>query len=244
MRFLLPTIPLALALLAQGPHALPEGGFSLPNGWKITPVGKSIPTEDLILNLQPSPDGRVVIAQHGGFNPHGLVVIDAATDAAVQRIPLKSAWLGMAWSGDGKRLFISGGGANHARNNNSVAPVYVFQYENGRLSEKPVAEWKDKLPASQTYWTGMAHHPKKPLLYAANRGNDPLAGHVSVFDTATGQIAAKIAVGVSPYDLVFTPAGDLLYVSNWSSRSISVIDTATNKVVGEIGSASTRTIWS
>jgi len=220
--------------MAQAPHSLPDGGFALPNGWKITPVGKSIPTEDLLLNLQPSPDGRVVIAQHGGFNPHGLVVVDAASDAAVQRIRLKTAWLGLAWSNDGKRLFVSGGGANHARNNNSVAPVYVFDYAAGRLSDKPVAEWKDTLPAAQTYWTGLAHHPKKDLLYAGNRGNDPLAGHISVFDTATGKIVAKIPVGVSPYDLLFTPAGDLLYVSNWSSRSISVIDTAANKVISEI----------
>ena len=76
--------------LAQLPHAVP-GGFSLPNGWQITPVGKAIPTEDLILNLSPGKDGRVVVAQHGGFNPHGLAVIDTTTEEAVQRIGLQSA---------------------------------------------------------------------------------------------------------------------------------------------------------
>src|SRR5215468_10283929 len=103
---LLTLFALAGLMAAQAPHSLPDGGFALPNGWKITPFGKSIPTEDLILNLQPSPDGKVVIAQHGGFNPHGLVVIDAASENAIQRIPLKSAWLGLAWSNDGHRLFV------------------------------------------------------------------------------------------------------------------------------------------
>ena len=224
----------AVALPGQVPRELPEGGFALPNGWKITPFGKSIPTEDLILNLRASPDGKVIVAQHGGFNPHGLVVIDAESESAVQRIGLRTAWLGLAWSNDGRRLFVSGGNANHARNDNSVAPIYVLDYRDGRLSEKPVAEWKDSLPAGQTYWTGLAQHPKKDLLYAGNRGDDPLAGNVTVFDTASGKVVTRIRVGVSPYDLVFSPAGDLLYVSNWSSRSISVIDVAANKVVDEI----------
>jgi YVTN family beta-propeller protein len=233
MRANLLLLAVSLALCAQTPHKLPDGGFALPNGWKITPFGKAIPTGDLTLNLQPSPDGKVVVAQHGGFNPHGLVVIDTASEEAVQRIGLKSAWLGLAWSNDGHRLYVSGGNANGGRAS-TIAPIYVFAYQDGRLSEKPLAEWRDTLPTRQTYWSGLAHHPSKDLLYAANRGNDPLAGHISVFDTTNGRITATIPVGASPYDLVFSPKGDALYVSNWSSRSISVIDTAQNKVVAEI----------
>ena len=41
---------LTFLLNAQPPHPIP-GGFSLPNGWRITPVGKAINTEDLILKL-------------------------------------------------------------------------------------------------------------------------------------------------------------------------------------------------
>lgn len=219
---------------AEIPQALPKGGFALPNGWKITPVGKSIPTEDLILNLSPSPDGKVVVAQHGGFNPHGLVVIDAAKEEAVQRIGLKSSWLGLAWSNDGKRLFVSGG--NAAGRTPTVAPIYVFGYADGKLTAMPQAEWRDDtVVAAKTYWSGVAHHPKKDLLYAANRGADPLAGTVAVFDTTSGKIVQRIRVQVSPYDLAFSPDGGRLYVSNWSSRSVSVIDTESGKVIQSIG---------
>ena len=93
------------------------GGYSLPNGWRITPAGKAIHTEDLILNLT--------------------------------------------------------------------------------SSDKPTAEWTDSLPATQVDWTGLAMHPKKNLLYAANRGNDPRRGHVSAFDTTTGKIVQQITVDVS-----------------------------------------------
>lgn len=218
--------------LAQAPHPI-TGGYSLPNGWQITPVGKAIHTEDLILNLTSSKDERVVIAQHGGFNPHGLLVIDAATQMPVQRIGLKSAWLGLAWSNDGRKLYVSGGNASGVRNP-TVAPIYVFDYANGKLSEKPAAEWTDILPAQQVYWTGLAMHPKKNLLYAANRGNDPGRGNIGVFDTSTGKIVQKIGVDVSPYDLQMSPDGATLYVSNWGSASISVIDTESGKVTSTI----------
>jgi len=232
-------VPLALIsaiALAQAPHPIPNG-YSLPNGWQITPAGKAINTEDLILNLTTSKDEKVVIAQHGGFNPHGLLVIDTATQQPVQRITLKSAFLGLAWSNDGKKLYVSGGNASGARKS-TVAPIYVFDYANGRLTEKPSAEWTDTLPATQTYWMGMAMHPKKNLLYAANRGADPARGHVSVFDTTTGKIVQKITVDVSPYDLQMSPDGSILYVSNWGSASISVIDTASGKVLSTIPTGS------
>ena len=73
---------------AQLPHATP-GGFDLANGWHITPAGKAIGTEDLVLKLVTAPDGRAVIASHSGYNPHGVVVIDAKTQEPIQRIGLK-----------------------------------------------------------------------------------------------------------------------------------------------------------
>jgi YVTN family beta-propeller protein len=223
----------AAILLAQAPQPIP-GGHSLPNGWRITPVGHAIATEDLILNLVGSRDGKVVIAQHGGFNPHGLVVIDTATQQPVQRIGLKSAWLGMAWSHDGSKLYVSGGNASHTRHPNDVAPIYVFEYANGRISEKPSAEWRDSLPPDQIYWSGLAMHPKKNLLYAANRGADPDRGNVAVFDAASGRVISTIPVDVSPYDLQFDEGGSILYVSNWGSGNVGVIDVESGKVVATI----------
>lgn len=221
---------------AQAPHAIP-GGYSLPNGWRITPVGKAINTEDLILNLSESPDGKVVIEQHGGFNPHGLVVIDKKTEEPVQRINLRSAWLGLAWSNDGTKFYVSGGSAAHPRLN-AVAPIYVFDYKNGRLSDQPVAEWTEELPANHVYYSGLAMHPKQNLLFAANRGHEPETGHIAVFDTSTGKLVKQIPVDVSPYALQFNEDGSLLYVSNWGSENIGVIDVAAGKVVATIPTGS------
>ncbi len=217
---------------AEPPGPLPDG-YALPNGWRISPAGKALQTEDLVLNLSRAPDGKALVGTHGGYNPHGLVVIDPVRDEIVQRIRLRSAWLGLTWSPDGRRLFASGGNAASARDR-QVAPIYVFDYANGRLSKAPVAQWRDNAPANSTHWSGLAHHPNKPLMYAANRGNDPLAGYVAVFDANSGQVLRRIPVEASPYAVVLSPDGARLFVSNWSAQSISVIDTATHQVVSRI----------
>jgi YVTN family beta-propeller protein len=106
------------------------------------------------------------------------------------------------------------------------------------LSDKPVAEWREDLPANKVYWSGLAFHPGKNLLYAANRGADPARGHIAVFDTATGRVVTSIPVDVSPYALQLSADGATLYVSNWGSANVGVIDTATNKVVATIPTGS------
>src|SRR5579872_4456832 len=232
MRLITLTLVFAAALAAQTPQAIP-GGYSLPNGWRITPVGKSLETSDMVLNATAAPDGLAVIAMHAGYNPHGLVVVDTKTEEIVQRIPLKSAWFGLAWSPDGKRLFVSGGNANSNRNP-TRAPIYVFDYTNGRLSNEPTARLEESVDTSELFWSGVAHHPKKNVLYAANRGTGFGTGNVVAFDSTSGKLLGRIPVEMIPYDLVVSSDGKTLYVSNLASKSVSVIDTAAMKVVASI----------
>ena len=78
MRWIL-GVALALAVVLRGGAELPgpvEGGYRLPNGWKITPIGKHIPAKDTVLGLAISPDGKFVAALSGGFNQHAVLLID------------------------------------------------------------------------------------------------------------------------------------------------------------------------
>jgi len=171
--FLVLAPPLVLEnAFAQAPHPI-NGGYSLPNGWRITPVGKAIDTEDLILNLSGSPDGKVVIEQHGGFNPHGLTVIDTATEMPVQRIGLKSAWLGLAWSHDGSKFYVSGGNASYPPNA-TVAPA----------------------PAGSTP-NGLALDAKNNMLFMANADNNCIEV-VNVREEGESQVMGFIPSGWYP----------------------------------------------
>lgn len=225
------TIVLIMFISAPNAAELPgpvAGGYLLPNGWRITPVGKAVPTEDLVLNLLPSPDGRVVVGVTCGYNPHGLVVVDVKTDEPVQRIPLPTAWLGLAWHPDGTKLYVSGG--NNSSKEGIRAPVYVFGYKDGRLTEQPLATLSDEIRPEQIFWSGLAHHPTKNVLFAANR----TANQVAVFDSATGKLIGRIPTEQNPYDVALSSDGKTLYCSNWGSDTVSVIDTEMSKVAATI----------
>jgi YVTN family beta-propeller protein len=216
----------------QGPKYIP-GGFDLPNGWRITPAGKAIATiEDLVLNTVVSPDGKIIVATHSGYLPHGIDVIDVKTRKLVQEIPLKTTWLGLAWSSDGHTLYVSGGNATGAKNiAGSMAPIYEFAYKDGRLSEKSTGGLVETIDPKQVWWSGVAYLPGKHLVYAANRGTGVGPSNVVVFDAKTRQIVTRIPVEINPYATVLSKDGRRLFVSNWASESVSVIDTETNKVI-------------
>ncbi|MEA3364038.1 MAG: glutaminyl-peptide cyclotransferase [Candidatus Hydrogenedentes bacterium] len=220
------TVPLILtfpAIAGELPGPSDEG-YILPNRWRITPVGDAIWTNDLLLNIEIAPDGKAAVALHGGYNPHGLVVIDAATGEAVQKIGLPTAWLGLAWSPNSANLYVSGG--NNKASEGIRAPIYVFGYEDGKLTDEPVATLGEEIDPKRIFWSGLAHHPDKSILFAASRTNS----YIVVFDTATGDIITRINTELNPYELAITPDGKTLYVSNWGSDSVSVIDAETYSV--------------
>jgi YVTN family beta-propeller protein len=208
-------------------------GSDLPNGWRITPAGRAVgEMGDLVLNLVSSPEGKVVISVNSGFLPHAIDVFDAKTQKKVQHIGLTSDWMGMAWSSDGRTLYLSGGNASGPSSKaDPVAPIYEFTYAVGRLSEHPTGRLVETIDPKLVWWSGVAYLASKHLVYAANRGTGSGPGNIVVFDAKTRQIVARIPVETTPYQTLLTPDGKLLFVSNWSSESVSVIDTATNKVV-------------
>jgi YVTN family beta-propeller protein len=205
----------------------------LPNGWRITPAGKHVVTADYVLNLTTAPSDQQIVALHSGYNPHGVMVIDPKNVEITQKTPLKSAWFGLAWAPDGKTLFISGGNAE-SRKDPTAAPVYGYGYAAGRLSDQPTKQFKHRLPQNEIYWSGLAHHPKLPILYAANRHTKAVRGQVVAFDTNTGERLMEMPTEVHPYDVVIDPTGATLFVSNWASDSVTVYDTATGKVKATI----------
>jgi YVTN family beta-propeller protein len=225
---------MCFGLLSQAAGQSGQSPLStLPNGWRVTPAGKTIASMgDLVLNLSVSPDGKIIVANHSGYLPHGIEVFDTETQKQVQHIEVRTTWLGMSWAPDGHTLFLSGGNASGDKNKaEPVPPIYEFTYANGRLSETPSGKFVDTIDPKLVWWSGVTYLPAKHWLYAANRGTGPGPGSVVVFDARTRQIITRVPVEVSPYQTVLAPDGKHLFVSNWSSQSISVIDTTTNKVI-------------
>lgn len=74
-----------------------------------------------------------------------------------------------------------------------------------------------------------------PFAYIPNKGSN----NVSVIDTATNLVTARIPVGKEPEGVAVNASGTRVYVTNEGSSTVSVIDTAINAVIATIPTGAT-----
>ncbi len=82
----------------NGPNAM------LPSGWKTTPAGRQLPSGDMILSGQVSPDGKLFAFTNTGYTHHALHIVDVSTEKEIATFPLEQGWSGLAFSPDGRRI--------------------------------------------------------------------------------------------------------------------------------------------
>jgi YVTN family beta-propeller protein len=209
------TTPASAQTRRTVPSPLPPGpdyasGYLLPNGWKITPAGTHIAVGDLPLRIVVSPDGRILAATNNGYSDNGISLLDLNRQARLNTILMESAWLGLQFSPDGKRLYASGGGDNK---------IHRFEFGHGFREKSGEVVLGDK--KAQIYPGGLCIDPAGNRLYAALN----LSQRIAVIDLQSFSVAKEISVGDHPYTCVVSKDGEKVYVSNWGGRSISEIDT-------------------
>src|SRR5215467_14419762 len=101
---------------------LPDGSFLLATGWRIKPAGTQVPLDTLPMSTALSKDGRYLLVLNGGYRPPSITVLTADTLHEVSRAPVADAWLGLAFSPDGSKVYAGGA---------SRATVFEFSFSNG-----------------------------------------------------------------------------------------------------------------
>lgn len=201
-------------------QGLLPGDNLLFNGWGVTPAGRHVPIRsDLALKMVVSPDGQRLIAVTGGYNDHGLAVIDIANQKLLQHLPMSEAWNGLAFSQDGKRIFVTTG--DHGK-------IQTFDYSDGQVTAGREIEPDPK--AHNTFLAGLAVHPKSGKVYVCDLGNN----EVWVLDGQSLALEKKIEVGEQPHSCVVGADPRYLYVSDWGSRAVSIIDTTDDHHVRDL----------
>jgi YVTN family beta-propeller protein len=189
------------------------------NGWGVTPAGEQTVVSDLALKLVVAPDKKHLVAVHGGYTEHGVTILDLASRQQTQFLPLRESWNGIAFNREGNRFFISGGDSGQ---------IHVFTYTNGvAAADRSV---RPEGAGSQVFLAGLAVDPGTDKLYTCNEANH----EIWVLDPATLAIQARIPVGLHPHTCVMGADHRHLYVSNWGSRSVSVVDTKELRRVRDI----------
>ena len=81
---------------------------TLPNGWSLSPAGRSLPLGDLPLNMAVSNSKKLMAVTNNGQSKQTLQLIDIATEKILDNIEIKKSWLGLHFSSDEKYLYASG----------------------------------------------------------------------------------------------------------------------------------------
>ncbi len=180
------------------------------NGWGVTPAGEHVACGDLALKMVVAPDKKALVAVCAGYNKVGVNVTRLDGTRQTKFIPLREVFNGLAFGPDGKRFYVSGGDSGL---------IYVFRYADGEASlEKEI-----RLGAADplVFLAGVAVDPVSGRLYVCNEANH----EIWALAPRTLAVEKTIGVGQHPHSCVLGRDGRHLYVSNWGSRSVSIIDT-------------------
>jgi len=206
------------------PGPIGDGATRLINQRTITPAGQQTTLGDRPVNAVSSPDGNHLLVVNSGAGVQSVQIVATATGKVEQTIPYlvpDSAFVGAAYSPDGRAAYVSGGGAD---------VVHTFGVgADGQLTK--TGDITIGTHAQNPFPTGIGLSPDGSTLAVANN----LANTVDLVDVASRTITASVPVGSFPYGALFSRDGRNVFVSNWADATISVVSATTHAVTATIG---------
>ena len=238
---------------------------TLPNGWSLTPAGRSFTLGDLPLNIAVSSSGKYMAVTNNGQGKQELQLIDVTGERVLHSITIPKSWVGIKFSADEKYLYASGGNDNW---------ILKYTVANNRLilndSIKLGKKWPNRISPA-----GIDIDDAKQLLYVVTKDNDQLytvdlrakrvidsvklpaeaytcllspdkkrlyiscwgCDKVLLYNCRSHAIEREIAVGDNPNDICLTKNGNYLFVANANDNSVSVIDTKKKTVIETLNCA-------
>jgi DNA-binding beta-propeller fold protein YncE len=199
----------------------PSGTRRLPTGVRLDPAGVSYDLGSMPLAMVLSPERDRLVVLLNGWREQGIQVVDRASGRVLQTVPLPAVFLGIAFSPDGKSLFVSGG-------NEDV--IYRFDWRAGQatLADSIALALKAKDKSGTRYPAGIAISRDGRTLYAAENLGDSLA----VVDLVSRRVVQRLATEKYPYGVVAGPNGTV-YVSAWGGWTVSAFPTQANGTLAE-----------
>ena len=237
----------------------------LPNGWSLTPVGKSIQLGDLPLNIALSKSKRYMAITNNGQSTQSLQLIDVKNEKRLDSIDIPKSWLGLKFSEDEKFLYASGGNDN-----------WILKYAiiNNKLFLKDTIKLGEKWPVKISP-AGFDIDDAKHVMYVVTKENNSLylvdistkkiiqhyqlaaeaytcllsknkkelyvtcwgCDKVLIFDTEQKKFSGEMAVGDNPNDMVLSKNNKYLFVANANDNSVSVIDLTKRKTLETLNAA-------
>lgn len=97
----------------------------LATGVRLDPEGEFIDLGSMPLGMALAPGGKEVVAVLSGWREQGIQVVDLSSRKVTQTLTQDAAFYGVAFSADGRQLYVSGGNEDL---------IYVYSWRGGRAT--------------------------------------------------------------------------------------------------------------
>ena len=193
----------------------------LPNGWKLSPAGRSLQLGDLPLNMQLSTNGKLLAVTNNGQSTQSLQLIAPLNERLLDERVVGKSWYGIAFNHDATKLYASGGNDNW---------VYVFNINNNKFGAADTIKLGTPWPTQQICPTGICIDKSSTKLYVATKEDSALY----VINPNTKQILQKVKLAAEAYSCVLSPDEQTLYISLWGGDVVAVYNTNSQTITSSI----------
>jgi len=214
-------------LLFQYSHAQLPGKIAqtdqvlLPNGWKLSPAGRSLPLGDLPLNIQLSQSGKLLAVTNNGQSTQSIQLIDPKNEKLLDEKIIGKAWYGLAFSADEKKLYASGGNDNW---------ILAYNIDGNKLGRTDTIKLGDVWPKGKICPTGIAVANKSNLLYTVTKEDNSLY----VINLTDKKILKRVSLDDIAYSCILSPDEKILYISVWGGTKVMIYNTEKQEMTGSI----------
>jgi YVTN family beta-propeller protein len=211
-------ISLSSVAIAQVPGKIAATSqVLLPNGWKLSPVGRSLPLGDLPLNMQLSASGKLLAVTNNGQSTQSIQLIDPKTEKLLDERIIKKSWYGLAFSRDEKTLYASGGNDNR---------ILAYPIENNKIGAADTIKLGESWPKNKICTTGITLNKSNTRLYTVTKEDSALY----VIEPASHKILKKVKLAAEAYSCILSPDEKILYISIWGGEEVSCYSTVTGAI--------------
>ncbi|MGK2862454.1 MAG: alkaline phosphatase family protein [Chitinophagaceae bacterium] len=219
MKLFIISIAILQTIVASSQDIQPQK-VTLPNGWTLSPAGRSLPLGDLPLNIAVSKTGKLMAVTNNGQSVQSIQLIDPGTEKILDNVIVPSAWYGLKFSSDEKNLYASGG-------NDNWILKYLVSGKNLLLVDSiPLGKkWPTKISPA-----GIEIDDLTKIMFVVTKENNLLY----MVDLTSKKVILQQKLGEAAYGCMLSGNKRELYISLWGGKKVLVFDIASKKIVSEI----------
>lgn len=207
-------VKLIVLFCTTSAQQLPQA-VQLPNGWRLSPAGASLPLGDLPLNMAVSKSGKFIAVTNNGQGVQSIQLIDARAAKTLDTITIAKSWYGLQFTQDEQYLYASGGHDNK---------IIKYRIINGQLSFSDSLvlgrPWPQRIGPA-----GLQLDEKRGRLYVVTKEDNSLY----IVDLKTKKVRNQVKMDAEAYTCLLAPSGKMLYISCWGCDKVLQFDTETEK---------------